>query len=154
MTKASSRTRSTGTLERRAASRLPPTAMTRTPKVVRRRTRVRMTNTTTVIQIGQRRPRNSPLAMFVTLLGSPEMTAPFVSARAIPRAISSMPRVAMNEGTRSLVTMAPLAMPMAVPVPMPARTPRITDCESRMTRAETTLASATPEPTERSSWRR
>ena len=96
-------------------------------------------------------PRNDFSARLPMSIGTPVTTPPSVMASAMPLAITSMPKVAMNDGTSSLVTTNPLTAPMAMPTASAATIPSSTECWSRITVAASTLTRPTPEPTDRSS---
>ena len=66
-------------------------------------------------------PRMVPLAIFWKLSGRPWMVLASVMTRTMPRAMPSMPRVAMNGGSLNLVTSRPLARPRTPPTTTPTR---------------------------------
>ena len=151
MTKQSRTTRSTGIAERRDASRFPPTANTLTPNDVWVWTKKSAAKTPITSHRAQRIPRNPSFARFPSSVGTPDTTAPSVMARAMPWAMVSIPNVAMKDGTLSLVTIRPLIRPIPAPTPRQVSTPSRIEPVSRITVEATTLTSATPAPTERSS---
>ena len=74
----------------------------------------------TVIMSGVGIFKSLPPANCINASGAPSTVTPFDKERAAPRAISSIPSVAINAGIRSFVTRIPLIAPATPPAAMPA----------------------------------
>src|SRR5437879_12320778 len=116
--------------------------------------------TTTVTYTGTGTPRSLPNpSVAPNWLGIPYTGTPPVIESARPKPIEAMARVIMKGETLSAAMPKPLATPIAVPAPRPARIPSVMArptalafpaTTAAITYADTTLVTARMTPTERS----
>ncbi len=138
----------------RAAASLEPRANTRRPNTVRRRTNAMSRARPRVIQTPGAKTIHGAggkvTASSLTQVAGALTVVWLASHLAVPRAMPSMPRVAMNGTTRRRVMARPLTRPTSPPVAIAAATARDGAQPSRRARAQRTPVSAIVEPTARS----
>src|SRR6185503_20523978 len=107
--------RRTSMPDSRVASSPPPSAWTRRPQALRPISTPTTSVAASITTTGQgTTPKQNPCPNAVNPSGSPEMIRPPEMKYDAPRAIDSMPSVAMNGGRPAYATSAPFATPQAV----------------------------------------
>src|SRR6266446_5047188 len=138
----------------RAAASLDPSAKTRRPKTVRRKTTAARMAKAIAIQTPGATSSHSDLGTvsnrsLAQVSGGFTVCEPEIPL-ATPRATPSIPRVAINGTTRSRVIARPLLRPTTPPTKMPAPIATVVDSPALMPSAAITPVRAIDEPTERS----
>ena len=138
----------------RAASSLEPTANTRRPKTVRRSTVAVSTASASVIHTpGEstiQAARGNVTTRSLSHVGGTLTVCSCASHLATPRAMPSMPSVAMNGTTRSPVMSTPFASPTSPPASTAAAAAAGTGQSAPIPSAATTPLNAMVAPTDRS----
>src|SRR5713101_1970370 len=138
----------------RAAASLDPSAKTRRPKTVRRKTTAARMAKAIAIQTPGATSSHRDLGTvsnrsLAHVSGGFTVCEPEIPL-ATPRATPSIPRVAINGTTRSRVIARPLLRPTTPPTKMPAPIATVVDSPALMPSAAITPVRAIDEPTERS----